>query len=80
MQSLVVQQVLLGMHALLAPHAFCPDGHTHRPPGAAHVSPLTPAQSALVQHAAVGMHAALAPHGLCPDGHEHTPLAQLWPA
>ena len=62
MQSELVQQALLGMHALLAGHAVVPPVQMHAPPGALQTEPVNPAQSPVVQHAAFAMHAPFAPH------------------
>jgi hypothetical protein len=48
LQSVVVQQLAVGMHALLAAQKVWPVGQLHEPPGPEHVPP--PTQSALVQH------------------------------
>jgi len=59
-QSLLVQQVFCGMHALLTVQTLFPAAHWHDPPGPEHVSPEMELQSAFVQHAVLGMQALFA--------------------
>jgi hypothetical protein len=78
-QSVFVQQLLAGMHWLLAPHAFWPTGHWHCEPGLAHVSPMM-VQSLLVQHAPMGMHWLAAKHAFLLGGQlrTHWPFWHTW--
>ena len=55
-QSLLVQQVLVGMHVLFTEQTLSPAAHEQTPPGAGQVSPLTALQSGtVVQQDVLGM-------------------------
>jgi hypothetical protein len=60
-QSLLLQHVLFGMHALLTVQTFAPTPHVHMPPAIGQNEFVT-GQSAAVQHRLFAMHELVTMH------------------
>jgi hypothetical protein len=75
-QSVLVQQLLVEMHEVVAVHSRSPPGQAHVPPGMGQISPEI-VQSPLLQQLLAPMHVPLAMHIFSPAPHTQLPLLHV---